>query len=67
MKVFLIEARDIPDAWFLCLSRLLEEGEVYRVDCGSFEGGRRLEFRGVVVVHIKYPECRPLVPDIPLI
>jgi hypothetical protein len=29
MKLQSIEARDLPDAWFQCVYRLLEKGGVY--------------------------------------
>jgi len=67
MKPVYIEARDIPDAWFQCIYRIFEDGGVheYVVERGSFEGNKRREF-DLVMLHIKYPGTRPLVPDIPL-
>ena len=65
MKLEFIEARDLPDAWFQCVYRLLEAGHKYTIDRGSFEGQKRLEF-DFITVHIKYPNVRPLLPDIPV-
>ena len=64
MKPEFIEARDLPDAWFQCVYRLLEAGREYTIDRGSYEGQKRLEF-DYVTIHIKYPGVRPLLPDIP--
>jgi thymidylate synthase len=64
MKVEFIEARDLPDAWFQSVYRLLEAGWEYIIDRGSYQGQKRLEF-DYVTVHIKYPGVRPLIPDIP--
>ena len=64
MKLEFIEARDLPDAWFQCVYRVLETGREYTIDRGSFMGQKRLEFDHVTV-HIKYPSTRPLLPDIP--
>lgn len=65
MKLEFIEARDLPDAWFQCVYRLLGAGREYTIERGSYEGQKRLEF-DYVTVHIKYPNVRPLLPDIPL-
>ena len=64
MKLEFIEARDLPDAWFQSVYRLLETGREYRIDRGSYEGQKRLEF-DYVTVQIKHPGVRPLLPDIP--
>jgi len=66
MKPVSIEARDLPDAWFQCLYNIFEKEGVheYVIDRGSFEGQKRREF-DMVMVHVKYPEIRPLIPDIP--
>jgi thymidylate synthase len=67
LKPTYIEARDIPDAWFQCVYRIMDEEGVheYAVDRGSFEGVKRREF-DVVMIHIKYPGARPLIPDVPV-
>jgi len=59
-----IEARDLPDAWFQCVWSVLDNGYVYTIDRGSFEGQKRLEF-DYITVQIRYPGIRPLIPDIP--
>jgi thymidylate synthase len=64
MKISNIEARDISEAWFLCLGRALHEGCEYKIDRGSYAGQRRKEI-DMAVVHINYPGTRPLVPDVP--
>ena len=64
MKLDFIEARDLPDAWFQSVYRLLEAGREYQIDRGSYAGQKRLEF-DYVTVHIKHPGVRPLLPDIP--
>ncbi len=64
MNLESIEARDLPDAWFQCICRILDVGKKYTIDRGSYVGQQRLEF-DYVTVHIKYPGVRPLLPDIP--
>ena len=64
MNLEFIEARDLPDAWFQCIYRILDVGKKYIIDRGSYEGQERLEF-DYITVHIKYPGARPLLPDIP--
>lgn len=66
MKPVLIEARDLPDAWFQCIYQIFEDKCVheYEVEKGSFEGIKRRQF-DMVVVNIEYPGTRPLIPDIP--
>jgi thymidylate synthase len=64
MKIEMVEARDLPDAWFQCVYRILDSGYEYKIDQGSFAGQKRREF-DFVVVHIKFPGVRPLIPDIP--
>jgi len=64
MKLEFIEARDLPDAWYQCVNRVLEVGKEYVIDRGSYQGQKRLEF-DYITIHIKYPGTRPLLPDIP--
>lgn len=59
-----IDARDLPEAWFLCVKEVLEKGYEYVIDRGSFVGRKRKEF-DYVTVRIRYPHSRPLVPDTP--
>jgi len=58
-----IKARDLGDAWFQTLYRILDEGTVFTIDRGSYAGQKRLEF-DFVVVEIEYPSTRPLLPQI---
>lgn len=58
-----IKARDLNDAWFQVLFKMLEEGTVFKIDRGSYEGQKRLEFDWVTV-HIEHPGTRPLLPQI---
>ncbi|MFC1904001.1 thymidylate synthase [Chloroflexota bacterium] len=64
MKISVIEARDLSEAWFLCLRRILTEGREYKIERGSYTGQLRKELE-FVVVQIKHPGTRPLVPDVP--
>ena len=64
MKISVIEARDLSEAWFLCLGKTLTEGHEYKVERGSYVGQRRKEL-DFVVVRVRYPGTRPLVPDVP--
>ena len=64
MQLEFIEARDLPDAWFQCVYRILEKGREYIIERGSYEGQKRLEL-DYVTIHVKYPMTRPLLPDIP--
>jgi thymidylate synthase len=64
MEISVISARDLSEAWFLCLRKTLSEGFEYKIDRGSYAGQRRKEL-DFVVVHISYPGSRPLIPDVP--
>jgi thymidylate synthase len=64
LHVSLIEARDLAEAWFLCLRKTLTEGHEYKIDRGSYTGQRRKEL-DFIVVQIKNPGTRPLVPTVP--
>ena len=64
MKIITVKARDLPEAWFLCLRKVLTEGYEYVIDRGSSEGTRRKE-PDLMVVQIEFPGRRPLVPDVP--
>jgi len=64
VRLEFITARDLPDAWFQCVYKILQVGREYVIQRGSYEGQKRLEF-DYVTVHIKYPGTRPLIPDIP--
>lgn len=64
MKISVIEARDLSEAWFLCLRQTLEKGYEYKIQRGSYADQRRKEL-DMVVVQICYPASRPLIPDVP--
>jgi thymidylate synthase len=64
VKISLIEARDLSEAWFLCLRQTLTEGHEYTIERGSYAGQRRKEL-DFVVVQVENPGTRPLVPSVP--
>jgi thymidylate synthase len=64
MKISVIEARDLSEAWFLCVRKILAEGYEYKIERGSYAGQRRKEL-DFVVIKVKNPGTRPLVPDVP--
>ena len=49
MKISVIEARDLSEAWFLCLRKTLAEGHEYKIERGSYAGQHRKELDFVVV------------------
>ncbi len=59
-----IDAFDLDDAWFQCLSKILDKGHVYKIDRGSYEGQRRLEF-DYAVIRVKNPghQIIPIIPE----
>jgi thymidylate synthase len=64
VKIEFIDARDLSEAWFLCLRKTLTEGHEYRIERGSYAGQRRKEL-DLVVIQIRHPGTRPLTPDVP--
>jgi len=63
----LINAVDIPDAWFQCIYNLLEYGNKHTIQQGSFVGHTRLEFDWITV-QILFPYDEPydsMLPKIP--
>ena len=60
----MIEARDLSEAWFLCLRETLLNGCEYKIDRGSYAGQHRKEL-DFVLVQAKYPGNKPLIPDVP--
>ncbi len=64
MEISVIEARDLSEAWFLCLRKTLTEGYEYQIQRGSYSGQRRKEL-DFVVVQIRNPGTKPLIPDVP--
>jgi len=65
MQVSVVDARDLPEAWFLCLRRVLTQGREYIIERGSNVGLRRKEI-DFIVLQVRHPGRRPLVPDVPL-
>ncbi|ACZ61855.1 MULTISPECIES: thymidylate synthase [Dehalococcoides] len=64
MKITSVEARDLSEAWFLCLRQVLTDGYEYTIERGSYSGQKRKEL-DMITVHIKNPGNRPLIPDVP--
>ena len=64
MNLTSIRARDLPDAWFQCVYTILDKGNRYKIDRGSFADQERIEFDHITV-HITHPNTRPLLPEIP--
>jgi thymidylate synthase len=64
VNISVIEARDLSEAWFLCLRKTLTEGYEYKIDRGSYAGQRRKEL-DFVTIQVRNPGTRPLVPTVP--
>jgi len=64
MKISQMEARDLAEAWFFCLRKVIEEGREYKIERGSYEGQYRKEL-DFAIIQIKNPGTRPLIPDVP--
>jgi len=64
MQISKIDARDLSEAWFLCLRRTLTEGREYSIERGSNVGHKRKEL-DFVVLQVRHPGVRPLIPDVP--
>jgi len=64
LKPVFIDAFDLDDAWFQCLSEILDHGYVYTITKGSYEGQKRLEF-DYAVVRVKKPahQIIPIIPE----
>jgi len=64
LKPVFIDAFDLDDAWFQCLSQILEHGHVYTITKGSYEGQKRLEF-DFAAVRVKKPahQIIPIIPE----
>jgi thymidylate synthase len=59
-----IVARDLPDLWFQALHDILDHGNRFKIDRGSYAGQTRLEY-DYFLGHVKFPGTQPLIPDIP--
>ncbi len=64
MRIANIEARDLPEAFYLCCREVLDHGYEYVIGSGSYSGTRRKEL-DFVNVHILHPGNTPRVPDVP--
>lgn len=64
MDISNIRARDLTEAWFLCLRETLTKGREYTIDRGSYKGHKRKEL-DFIVLQIDHPGNRPLIPDVP--
>jgi thymidylate synthase len=64
MYIHQIEARDLPDLWFLAVHDILDNGKRFVIDRGSYAGQTRLEY-DYFMGHVKHPGTQPLIPDIP--
>ena len=64
MKLTVIRAFDLSDAWYRCVRAIQEEGYLWTIQRGSFVGHQRLEFDNVNIT-IQHPSNRPLIPDVP--
>ena len=64
MEISFIDARDLSEAWFLCLREILADGHEYKIERGSYAGQYRKEL-DMAVVQIRHPGTRPLVPSVP--
>lgn len=64
MRLTVIQAFDIPDAWYRCVREILEQGYEWTIQRGSFEGHKRKEFDNVCIT-ISNPSNLPLIPDVP--
>ena len=64
MYIHQIEARDLPDLWFLAVHDILDNGNRFVIDRGSYAGQTRLEY-DYFMGHVKHPGTQPLIPDIP--
>lgn len=64
LKPVHLDTFDVDDAWFQCLSAILENGHVYTITRGSYEGQKRLEF-DFVTVRIRKPSHQiiPIIPE----
>lgn len=64
MDISIIKARDLSEAWFLCLREVLTKGREYTISRGSYVGQTRKEL-DFIIIQIKKPGTKPLVPDVP--
>lgn len=59
-----VVARDLPEAWNLCLRGIMDHGYRYKIVSGSFAGQERRELDSVTI-QVLYPGSKPMVPEVP--
>ncbi len=64
MHIHKIEARDLPDLWFQAVYDILDHGNRFVIDRGSYAGQTRLEY-DFFMGHVNFPGTQPLIPDVP--
>ena len=64
MHIHHIEARDLPDLWFIAVNDILDHGRRFTIDRGSYAGQTRLEY-DYFIAKVNFPGTLPLLPDIP--
>ena len=67
LEITQIDSTDIQDAWFQCISKILDVGFRYEIQHGSYVEQTRHEFDQVVIT-IKHPYSEPydtMLPQIP--
>lgn len=65
MRLYSVEARDLPDAWFQLVDLCYRSGRDYKVTEGSYANCQFRRELDYVTVHIRQPWKDPLLPDIP--
>ncbi len=63
MELTTIEAKTLPEAWYLCLKEIMDNGYEYVIDRGSHQGSKRRELYSTTV-KVEYPGNKPLVPQV---
>jgi len=64
LRIHKIEARDLPDLWFQAVYDILDHGNRFIIDRGSYAGQTRLEY-DYFIGHVRHPGTQPILPDIP--
>ena len=54
MELTQIEARDLSEAWYLCIRECMDKGHIYTIDRGSHPGQQRKEFDSITDASTKY-------------
>lgn len=64
LNIHKVVARDLPDLWFQAVHDILDNGQRFVIDRGSYAGQTRLEY-DYFIGHVKHPGTVPIIPDIP--